>query len=159
MKFLKTIRFDPSDYQVFERAAEANEWAIPGGFCFAKFEQTDIVGKIKQAFSNGFFSLDSFGFSTFVSVAEIERAKAEELSRDLARYFVSHFDAPNIANALPAAESEVGFVAELCAGVPINSIFTVRRFFDESGEIMEEFRLVDAPDTKTHTRVWEVIED
>ena len=34
MKLLRTIRLDPSDRFIFERAAEPGEWAVPGGFAF-----------------------------------------------------------------------------------------------------------------------------
>jgi hypothetical protein len=43
--------------------------------------------------------------------------------------------------------------------LPINSVFTLRRFFDETGEIREEFRTVDPPGEKLHARIWDVVED
>ena len=159
MKFLKTIRFDPSDSHVFSSAANVDEWAIPGGFCFACIEEEAVTGKMKQAFSNGFLSLESFGFSTFVSVAEISEASVADLIDNLAQYFVAKFDAPSMEEARPAAQAEIDFVRDMCSSVAINSIFTLRRFFDDAGEIREEFRIVDAPGEKPHARVWEVVED
>ena len=159
MKLLKTIRFDPSDSQVFEIAANPNEWSVPGGFGFSGLAEEDIVGKPKQAFSNGFLSLQSFGYSTFVSVAEIDDATVQELSNSLAQHFVSHFEAPSVQAAQSVAEAEIQFVLDMCSDVAINSIFTLHRFFDEVGEIREEFRIVDAPGVKAHARVWEVVED
>ena len=35
MKLARTIRFDPSDLNVFPVAAEEGEWALVGTFCFA----------------------------------------------------------------------------------------------------------------------------
>lgn len=159
MKFFKSIRFDPSDTMVFENAAGSDEWAIPGGFCFITYREGEIDGKLKQAFSNGFLSLESFGFSTFVSVTEIDESGVSDLSNDLAHYFKDRFGAPSVEVALPMAENEVQFVVDICADVAINTIFTLRRFFDESGEMREEFRIVNAPGAKPHARVWEVVED
>jgi len=159
MKFLKTIRFDPSDSHVFENAANQDEWAIPGSFVFSGTNEEEIRGKQKQAFSNGFMSLEGSGFSTFASVAEIDAAAIDELTKVLAGIFVSDFDAPSLDAAKPFAETEIQFVLDMCADVSINSIFTLRRFFDDDGEIREEFRIVDAPGAKPHARVWEVIED
>ncbi len=159
MKFLKTIRFDASDSHVFEIAASTDDWAIPGGFAFAGSTADTLTGKRKQAFSNGFLSLESFGYSTFVSVAEISAEQAEQLIERLAQHFTANFGAPSLEAALPAAKSEIDFTIELCHEVPINSVFTLRRFFDESGEIREEFRIVDPPGDKPHTRVWDVVED
>ena len=34
MKLLRTIRLDPSDTFVFDRAAEPGEWAVSGAFMF-----------------------------------------------------------------------------------------------------------------------------
>ncbi len=159
MKLLKTIRFDPSDDKVFGQAAGPNEWAIPGGFSFAGLAEAEIAGKQKQAFSNGFLSLESFGFSTFVSVAEIEEPQIAHLTDGVAKLFVEQFGAPTLEQARSAADSEIHFVLEMCADVAINSIFTLRRFFDEAGEIREEFRIIDAPGARPHARVWEVVED
>ncbi len=159
MKFLKTIRFDPSDSFVFENAAEPDEWAIPGGFAFAGVSEDVLAGKQRQAFSNGFLSLESFGRSTFVCVAEISPGEAEALVRDLAQHFVGHYGAPSLDDAVPAARAEIDFVLELCREVPINSVFTLARFFDESGEIREEFRIVDPRGEKLHARIWDVVEE
>src|SRR5262245_3275662 len=35
VKLLRTIRLDPSDTFVFDKAAEPGEWAVSGGFAFA----------------------------------------------------------------------------------------------------------------------------
>ena len=42
MKLLRTIRLDPSDTFVFERAAEPGEWAVPGAFVFLDAETEGI---------------------------------------------------------------------------------------------------------------------
>ncbi|MGB0584050.1 MAG: DUF6505 family protein, partial [Candidatus Puniceispirillaceae bacterium] len=72
MKLAKTIRFDPSDLNVFPLAADEGEWALVGTFCFASIGKADIKGKVKQAFSNGFLGLDSMGFSTLVSIVTVK---------------------------------------------------------------------------------------
>ncbi|MEM9278790.1 MAG: DUF6505 family protein [Pseudomonadota bacterium] len=158
MKFLKTIRFDPSDMHVFEHAAEQDEWAIPGSFWFSAIEEPELNGKLKQAFSNGFLSLKSFGFSTFTSVAEISQREVDVITGNLAEKFVSGFGAPSIEEALIAANQELEFVIEMCAEVPVNSIFAIRREFDEAGELKERLSLVQAPSEPVHTRVWEIVE-
>lgn len=158
MKFLKTIRFDPSDVSVFELAAEPDQWAIPGGFCFAEFKGSDLNGKAKQAFSNGFLSLETFGHSTFTSVTEITGQEIESIKESLAKRFVDVHGAPDLATAMVVSEQEVSFVLEMCAEVPINTVFALGRYFDEDGEIREEFRIVEAPREAVHTRVWEIVE-
>ncbi len=160
MKFLRTIRFDPSDENVFERAAEPDEWAVSGAFEFAACEPEAVTGKTKQAFANGFLSLASFGRSTFASVAEFGEEDLEDVERRLARHFVERYGAPDEEAALPAAREEAQFVLDLCKDSLINTIFTVQRRFSEDGQIKEEFRTMKAPDTHPmHTRIWNVVED
>ncbi|MEL7416818.1 MAG: DUF6505 family protein, partial [Pseudomonadota bacterium] len=85
--FPRTIRLDESDGNVFTRPAESGEWAISGGFEFSNWSDADLTGKARQAFANGWLSLDSFGRATFVAVAKIEPAEVEELTTRLAGHF------------------------------------------------------------------------
>ncbi len=160
MKFLKTIRFDTSDENVFEHAAVQDEWAVSGAFAFADLSSDEVKGKTKQAFANGFLSTGSFGRSTFVSVAEMDDDELAEVESDLAGHFISQYGAPDEESALPAAREEAQFILELCETSLINTIFTVRRHFSEDGQIKEEFRTIKAPDAQpVHSRIWNVVED
>lgn len=159
IKFLKTIRFDPSDLQVFEQAAEQNEWAVPGGFMFADAKESDLKGKRKQAFSNAFLSTKGFGFSTFASVAEISSEELNSVVNGLSQYASDTMGAPSNGEAIGFAEGEVSYTSEMCEGVPINSIFAVSRYFDDDEEIREEFRIVQAPQENQHARVWDIVEE
>lgn len=159
-KFLRTIRFDPSDDNVFETASAGGEWAISGAFAFANCPADQIVGKTKQAFANGFLGLGSFGRSTFSVVSEMtddELAAAEDM---LAAHFVEQYGAPDLEAARPVAREECAFVMDLCGETPINTVFTVRRTLDEDEQINEEFRTMQAPTGEPqHARIWTVVED
>lgn len=159
MKMLKTIHFDQTDSNVYEKAAGADEWAISGAFAFSQLEENEITGKIKQAFTNGFLSLEGFGRSTFSSVTEVNEDQKNTLIEQLAQHFHEAYGAPSVKVALPVARHEVDYIADLCAEHPINTIFTVRRFFDENGDMREEFRTVTPPSEPMHTKVWEIVED
>jgi len=158
MKFLQAIQFDPSDNNVFERAAIPGEWAVTGGFCFAGVQEGDLTGKVKQAFSNGFFSLATYGFSTFTNVVEITPETVSDLTHSLAERFVEAHGAPDLEIAKGAAEEEISFVLDMCKDVPLNSVFALSRYFDDAGDIREELRIVDAPQEAIHTKVWEIID-
>ena len=84
MKLARTIHFDASDQNIFARPAESGEWAISGGFEFSNWTDGDLVGKARQAFSNGWLSLDSFGRATLVAVAQIEDGELTALTDRLA---------------------------------------------------------------------------
>lgn len=159
MKFLKTIRFDPSDLHVFEHYAAQDEWAVAGGFLYSNCHEGELEGKQKQAFSNGFLSVQSFGNSTFVSVAEIDESELDFVVKMLAKQFLEKLAAPSLEEALPVAQEEIQFVCDLCSQAPINSVFAVSRHFDDNQEVCEEFSIVNAPTEKLHTRVWEIARD
>jgi hypothetical protein len=155
VKLLRTIRFDSSDDRVYEHAATAGEWAVSGVFAFSGLDETQLVGKTRQAFANGFLGVASFGRSTFVTVAEASEADRDEVAYRLALHFVEHYGAPDVEAALPAAEAEVAFARELAEGAPINTVLTLRRIRDASGEIREELRKIRPPAAEPlHARIW-----
>lgn len=159
MKLLRTIRIDPSDAKVFERAAEPGEWAVSGAFAFVDLAPEAVTGKLRQAFANGFLGLTSFGRSTFVAVSQASDEERDAATQALARHFVEAYGAPDLAAALPVARDELAFAGELAAEHLINTLFTVRRVFDDDGQIREEFRTVEPPSKPLHTRIWDVVDD
>lgn len=159
-KLLRTIKFDLSDTHVFEKAAASDEWAVSGAFEFADLDKSAISGKLRQAFANGFLGLTSFGRSTFAVVAQAQSADYDEAEFRLAQHFVTHYGAPDVEAALPAARGELFFVTDLVQDAPINTVFTVRRVHDASGAIKEEFRTIRPPTNEPlHARVWKVEPD
>src|SRR5262245_33215601 len=72
MKLLRTIRLDPSDTFVFERAAEPGEWAVSGAFMFV--DPAALEGKARAAFRGGFLGVASLGWSTLVQIVEASEA-------------------------------------------------------------------------------------
>lgn len=138
MKLLRTIRLDPSDTFVFEKAAEPGEWAVSGAFAFAHVDPATLEGKTRAAFRSGFLGIDSLGWSTLVQIVEAseeDRIAAVEL---LARRLVERFGAPDLATARPAAEEEVAFAASL-SDHPKGMLAAVSRKY-ENGAIREAFR-------------------
>ena len=138
MKLLRTIRLDPSDTFVFERAAEPGEWAVPGTFRFWNDDPAALQGKARSAFRSGFLGLQSWGWSTLVQVVDVKNGDRETVVELLAQRLVERLGAPDFAAARRAAEDEIGFAESLCndqAGI----LIAVRRTV-ESGEIRETFR-------------------
>ena len=158
-RFARTIRFDDSDGRVFPHGAGADEWAVSGAVIFASAAASEIAGKQKQAFANGFLSVESLGWSTFVSIAEASDDDVRTITENLAKAFLSEFGAPDANAAQSAAESEVADMLALCANLPINTLFAIAREFDDDGEILETVRTVSAPGEKPHTRIWDVVAD
>src|SRR5215472_3299054 len=104
MKLLRTIRLDPSDTFVFEKAAEPGEWAVSGAFMFWSTNPAALEGKARTAFRAGFLGIDSFGWSTLVQIVEATEGDRIAAVETLARQLMSHCGAPTIAQATGAAE-------------------------------------------------------
>ena len=103
MKFARTITLDESDSRIFGNVATAGEWAISGTFEFIAEEEEQIEGKRKQAFTNGWMGLTSFGRSTF-GVTTILEEEYENIIKILANKFIKDYGAPNLQIALPVAK-------------------------------------------------------
>jgi hypothetical protein len=138
LKLPRTIRLDPSDTFVFERAAEPGEWAVSGAFVFWKRDPAALGQKQRVALRSGFLGIDSLGWSTLAIVTEATAADSETMIGRLAGQLSAKFGAPDHAAARLAAEQEVAFAASLCDHA-IGTLLAVQRSV-ENGEIRERFR-------------------
>ncbi len=138
MKLLRTIRLDPSDTFVFERAAEPGEWAVSGGFMFSDDDPAQLQGKARTAFRAGFLGVDSLGWSTLVQIVEATGEDRAALVDALAQRLIRNFGAPDLEAARAAADEEVSFAESLCTQ-PADTLIAVHRAF-ENGELREAFR-------------------
>lgn len=138
MKLLRTIRLDPSDTFVFEKAAEPGEWAVSGAFVFWNTDPAVLEGKARSAFRGGFLGVGSLGWSTLVQIVEASDDDRLAVIDMLAKQLVANFGAPSIADAVGAAEEEVAFAESLCSQ-PQDTLVAVHRVF-EDGAVRETFR-------------------
>src|ERR687894_20605 len=122
----RTLRLDPSDTVVFERAAEPGEWAVPGGFAFWDEDPAALTGRRRQEFRAGFLGLGSFGWSTLVEVAEAAPAERAAAVEALAARILQAYGAPGPEAARAAAEEEVAFAESLC-GHPTGTVLALAR--------------------------------
>ena len=142
MKLLKTVRADISDTFVFDRAAEAGEWAVSGAFLFANLDPVTLTGRPKAAFRGGFLGVSSFGWSTLAQIVEVAAEERATAVAQLATRLVEHCGAPDLATATPAAEEEIEFAASLC-NHPAGMLIAVSRCY-ENETIRESFRTLQA---------------
>jgi hypothetical protein len=138
MKLLRTIRLDPSDTFVFERAAEPGEWAVSGAFMFMDAAPEALTTKARTAMRAGLLGVDSFGWSTLCVVTPISAAEREAATARLAEQIRDQLGAPDLAIARRAAEEEIAFAMSLCDH-PENTLIAVHRSVEEDG-LQERFR-------------------
>ncbi len=135
MKLPRTLRLDPSDRFVFDRAAEPGEWAVSGAFVFADLDPATLSHKARVAMRSGFLGIESLGWSTLAEVAE---GDFDTVAAQLATQLRAHFGAPDDEAALAAAQDEVNFAASLC-DLPLGTVIAVQRTTTPEG-LQERFR-------------------
>lgn len=145
LKLPRTIRLDPSDTFVFERAAEPGEWAVSGAFAFWNEDPAGLGQKQRVALRSGFLGIDSLGWSTLAVVTEATEADRQAMVERLAAQLLEKFGAPDVRAARLAAEEEITFAASLCDHPP-QTLLAVQRSV-ESGEIRERFRTLRPRET------------
>jgi hypothetical protein len=163
-KLLRTLRLDPSDSFVFDRAAEPGEWAVTGSILFGDADLAAMGPKDRAAFRAGFLGLASLGFSTLAEVAEIGPEERDALLESFAHLLVERFGAPDLAQARQAAAAEIDFASSLCDHDP-GTVIALHRTL-EGGEIRERFRtlrrrdpaLAGADRLHAFARAFEVVE-
>ena len=96
LKLPRTIRLDPSDTFVFERAAEPGEWAVSGAFVFWNRDPATLGQKQRVALRSGFLGIDSLGWSTLAIVTEATEAERQAMVERLAAQLLEKFGAPDM---------------------------------------------------------------
>ncbi|WP_137700722.1 DUF6505 family protein [Marimonas lutisalis] len=145
MKLARAVHFDESDMRVYASPARTGEWCISGGFEFSNWTEADLTGKARQAFSNGWFGLETGGRATFVAVTNLEPAELDDLTDLLCQHFVTYYGAPSVEAARPVAQEEIAQMAELCEDHEANTLLTVARELTEAG-VRESFRVIQPQD-------------
>lgn len=141
MRLLRCLRLDDSDDRLYARAAAAGEWLVAGTFAFT-FDPRDpatLTGGEKAAFDGGFLGLESFGWSTLATVAELDEVVHRRLVERLAAHLRDAYGAPSLDDAVTEARKELAFSASL-AEAPVNTIFSIRRRLTDEG-IAEDVRI------------------
>ena len=145
MNLARAIHFDESDTRVFHVAARTSEWCISGGFEFSNWTESDLTGKARQAFANGWFGLETSGRVTFVAVTKIEQSEFEQLVDQLAEHFVNYYGAPSVEAGRPVAREELEHMVSLCSEHDPNTLLTVARELTSVG-VKETFRSIEPSD-------------
>jgi hypothetical protein len=139
MKLARTLRLDISDENVYAEPAPSGEWAISGGFEFSNWTEAELKGKARQAFTNGWYSIESGGRASFVGVCRITDAELEQLRQSLAQTFVEQYGAPDVDAAYPVACEEIDQMRHMCEDFEENTLLMVSRTLTQSG-VEETFR-------------------
>lgn len=154
MRFLRAVRLDASDDQVYPAAARAGEWVVPGGFAFWNADPVRLDTQHGAAFRHGLLGTESFGWTTLARVDELTDQALHALIERIAEHLLAHYGAPDIWAARAAAHEEAEFAMSLCDR-PGDTLIAVQRELSAEG-IVENFRTLQAPSAADHhgVRLW-----
>lgn len=154
MLFLRALRLDASDEQVYARTAQPGEWAIPGSFTFLVDEPDTGPAAQTEAFRHAFVGTMSFGYTSLVEIAEISAGELQGVANRLSQHLLTHYGAPSEREARQAADEEIGFTLELCTHAA-GTLIAIERIAQETG-IEERFRVVEPTGGVDHgnIRLW-----
>ncbi len=141
MKLARAIHLDESDMNVFFSPARTGEWSIAGGFEFSDWTEAELTGKARQAFTNGWLGLETFGRVTFVAVTKIEEEELLALETALAQHFVEIYGAPSLDAARSVAAEELQQMVELCEDHDPNTLLAISRELTDAG-VREQYRAI-----------------
>jgi len=138
-KFLRAVRLDESDDQVFRScgAAREGEWVVSGGYAacdFANAPRCDPPCRCQASF----VAVGSRARCTIAEVAEASAADIEAHTDALAWHLVKDWGAPSWEAARAVAEEEVRHTVEVCETLEPDVWITVNRERSGADEPLEE---------------------
>jgi len=138
-KFLRAVRLDESDDEVFRSsgAAGEGEWLVTGGYAACDFDSAPRCDPRCHCESS-FVALASKRRCSIAEVVAVTDAQLEEHIDALAWHLVRQWSAPSWEDARRVAEEEVRHTAEVCETLAPELWITVKRGHSSDGASLEE---------------------
>lgn len=138
-KFLKAVRLDDSDDQLYRGAAcDADEWVTSGGFAvcdLARGYRCDPPCHCDASF----LSLTRHARCTLAEVVDVTDADLEIFKDQMTQHLMFDWKAPDESTARGLAEDEVRYTADLAGSFAGEVWITVKRTPGVDGAIEEKY--------------------
>ena len=137
-KFLKAVRLDNSDAELYAQggACDEDEWVTTGGFAVCNLAAGYRC--TPRCFCDAsFLSLTRRARCTIAEVVEISDTDLEIFKDQMAQHLLFDWKAPDFEAARDVAEEEINYTAELAATFPTEVWITVNRS-PGSGSVIDE---------------------
>ena len=139
-KFLKAVRLDNSDDQLYRRdgACDEDEWVTSGGFAVC-----DLVEGFRcdpPCYCNAsFLSLTRRARCTLAEVVDVGDADIEIFKDQMTQHLLFDWKAPDYDTARELAEEEISYTVDLAGSFPAEVWITVKRSPGSDGAIEEKY--------------------
>jgi len=127
-KFLKAVRLDNSDDQIYHQggACDENEWVCSGGFAVCDLA-VNYRCEPRCYCDSSFISISSRSRCTIAEVVEVDDGDIEIFKDTLAQYLMFEWKAPSYDIARGVAEEEIDYTTKLCETFAQDVWITVSR--------------------------------
>ena len=139
-KFLKAVRLDDSDAELYKTnaACDEDEWVCSGGFTVCDLA-SGYRCEPRCYCDASFLSITRRARVTLAEVVEVNDADLEIFKDQLAQHLLFDWKAPDYETARAVAEEEIDYTAETAAGFPTEVWITVKRSPGADGAIDEQY--------------------
>jgi hypothetical protein len=139
-KFLKAVRLDDSDAELYKSTAacDENEWVTTGGFAVCNLAE-GYRCEPRCHCEASFTSVSRRARVSIAEVVEVEPRDLEIFKDQLTQHLLFDWKAPSFDAARAVAEEEVNYTAETAAGFANEAWITVKRSPGEDGAIDERY--------------------
>ena len=137
-KFLKAVRLDDSDAEIFGAACDADEWVTSGGFAVCDLAQ-GLHREPKCRCADSFLSLTRGARCTLAEVVNVNEADLALFRDQMIQHLIFDWKAPGAEAAGEIADEEIAYTAELAEGFPTEVWITVKRSAGADGQVEERY--------------------
>lgn len=139
-KFLKAVRLDNSDDELYRQsgACDEGEWITSGGFAVCNLGE-GYRCEPRCFCDASFVSLTRRARCTLAEVVEVDAGDIEIFKDQMTQHLLFDWKAPDFDTARGVAEEEVNYTVELAETFPTEVWITVKRAPGDNGAIDEQY--------------------
>jgi hypothetical protein len=151
-KFLKAVRLDNSDDELYRQggACDEDEWVTSGGFAVC-----DLANGFRcdpPCYCNAsFLSLTRRARCTLAEIVDIAEADIEIFKDQMTQHLLFDWKAPDYETARGLAEEEISYTLDLASSFPAEVWITVKRSPGPDGAIEEKYDQYQRLQVGSHT--------
>ena len=143
-KFLKAVRLDNSDDEMYRQAGacDESEWVTTGGFAVCDLAEGYRCDP-RCYCDASFISLTRKARCTLAEVVEVQDADIAIFKDQMTQHLMFDWKAPDHETARGVAEEEVDYTVELAGTFPAEMWISVKRSPGTNGAIDEQYSQYD----------------
>lgn len=143
-KFLKAVRLDNSDDELYRQAGacDEDEWVTSGGFAVCNLAEGFRCDP-RCYCDASFLSLTRRARCTLAEVVDVDGADIEIFKDQMTQHLLFDWKAPDYETARELADEEIAYTLELAATFPTEVWITVKRSPGPDGAIEEKYDQYD----------------